>query len=919
MIKDIKYQGYHENPSDYDCLDGQLATSFNLICENGALSPIPQPKTLFHIPTGYKPIYIHNANNVCNYILRKGKELFWIKDKSIKNINLLLSGIPEDAEITIEAVGYVIYVAFYDKTGKEADAKYCYWDNDNYSVLDQNPPFVNIEFDLSLVISSSMNAENHSIAVNDDEIAKASAWANSIGSNRPLSEYEDTTFIKDVSNAVWGDFNKQTAKITEKNFFFQPFFVRYAFRLFDGSYIRMSAPVLLIPESDTPWVGANVYYEDKYLKIGVAPLLNVCQLRYRILSPDCDKLKLWTSFISHIDVFCSSPIYAYKQDENITRTVKGDSSKFTVSHYDGNEVKNYMLNDNYYWQIPSRDKQFTQNICENSLFFKIASFEINEIIDEYSNLDSDNNKFVALPIHDGILETLLSQKTLESENNLSHSTLVGAVAYNYNCRLHISSIFKKLFTGFPLRTMIQYRRISESEDYAKAQCPTIVIRTKKNNQNIDLLFTPDNGQLNDPEISPFVIDAPNDLFPRYLYFPDPDAYEMILVFNKRKSDTEIWRSYRIPLTKHVALNGAYYFRGFGDDMPEFTDFDDETPPVIPYINNQNIIFEENKVYTSEVALPFIFPHNNTVGNSNIKALSTANIALSQGQFGQYPIYAFSDQGIWALELTDEGVIKSKHIISREICSNSVSLAQLDDAVVFASKDKINIISGSNVTTISENIYSDTLFDIAQLPSVDKLIHFFNKAVPQNITPKNLANFRLVPIMDFLKDCRFLYDYKTKRIFVYNNSYIYAYVYSLKSNTWGMVFCNISNTLNSFPQSLVCDKDNNIVEYASDEIQFTNGFWITRPLKLDHPDIFKTIDFVMQRGVFIDKKISQVLYASNDLLNWIPVWSSNGKSMTGFSGSPYKYFRILAFAELLNNHTVSGCSIKFNPKLMNKPR
>lgn len=911
MIKDIKYNGYTETPSDYDCSDGQLATSFNLICEDGSLVPIAKPKKIFSIPTGYKVLYIHSANNICNYILRKDDSLFWIPQDKPDDITPLFSSVPTDADITIEAMGFVIYIAFYDNADV-ADAKYCFWNNDNYTVMASNPPFINIEFDLYRHIESFYYS--HSIAVNDDETASAQAWADP----DRYRDYKDCVFIKDVSNAVWADINKVASEKTKSNFFFQPFFVRYAFRLFDGSYLKTSAPVLLIPDSDTPLVEAEVSYKDKYLTIRVAPAIKYGQLRFRVLMPDCDKLKDWTSFISHIDVFCSPPIYTYKQEE-IFDFRKGISSDYNLSHFFGAEEKYYEDNNKYYWQIPSRGDELSQSICENSLFFKIASFEINEFIDKYSSDDSSNENFNILPIPENTLELLLSQKTLDAENNLSHSDIVASVAYNYNNRLHIANTFRKLFKGFPLRSMIQYRNISSSDNFCKAQLPTIVIRTKKNNQNVDILFSPDTQHLENPDLSPFVIDAPNDLFPRYLYYPDPDAYEMIFVFNRRKSDTEVWRSYTIPLTKHVALDGAFYFRGFGDDMPQFTEFDNEIPPLIPAINECVCIKEPNKIYTSEIALPFLFPIKNSIGSGNIFALSSANVALSQGQFGQFPIYAFSQHGIWALDIDDEGVIKSKHIISRETCRNNFSLVQLDNAVAFASDNDVNIIAGSKITPISEQINSYFPFDITIMPGVDKLINFFNKAIP-DAEYISLEDIKLKPFAEFLNGCRFLFDYTHRRIFVYNNSMIYAFVYSLKSGQWAMTFSNLTISLNSFPNALACDKDNNIVDFSSvDFSSVNNGFWITRPLKLDNPDVFKTIDYIIQRGVFVNNKIAQVLYASNDLLNWIPVWSSKDKYLNGFSGTPYKYFRILAFAELADNHSVSGCSIKFNPKLLNKPR
>ena len=39
MIKEIKYNGYTANPSDYDCPDGDLATSIGTVLEDGALHP----------------------------------------------------------------------------------------------------------------------------------------------------------------------------------------------------------------------------------------------------------------------------------------------------------------------------------------------------------------------------------------------------------------------------------------------------------------------------------------------------------------------------------------------------------------------------------------------------------------------------------------------------------------------------------------------------------------------------------------------------------------------------------------------------------------------------------------------------------------------------------------------------------------
>ena len=61
--------------------------------------------------------------------------------------------------------------------------------------------------------------------------------------------------------------------------------------------------------------------------------------------------------------------------------------------------------------------------------------------------------------------------------------------------------------------------------------------------------------------------------------------------------------------------------------------------------------------------------------------------------------------------------------------------------------------------------------------------------------------------------------------------------------------------------------------------------------MDEPDVFKTIDTIIQRGYFKSGHVVQVLYGSNDLFNWHTVWSSTDKYMRGFRGTPYKAFRI----------------------------
>ena len=100
--------------------------------------------------------------------------------------------------------------------------------------------------------------------------------------------------------------------------------------------------------------------------------------------------------------------------------------------------------------------------------------------------------------------------------------------------------------------------------------------------------------------------------------------------------------------------------------------------------------------------------------------------------------------------------------------------------------------------------------------------------------------------------------------------------------------------------------------------------MTRPLKLDAPDVLKTINTIIQRGTFEtgldgESRFGQVLYGSRDLKNWFPVWSSKDRYLRGFRGTPYKYFRIAVAAWLRTDESISGATIEYEPRLTDKHR
>ena len=224
-----------------------------------------------------------------------------------------------------------------------------------------------------------------------------------------------------------------------------------------------------------------------------------------------------------------------------------------------------------------------------------------------------------------------------------------------------------------------------------------------------------------------------------------------------------------------------------------------------------------------------------------------------------------------------------------------------------------LISGSQRQCISESIKSEYPFNALDLPGFGKLHDMLGH---DPVTDKCLPTLSFT---EFLKQCRMIYDYVHQRVIVYAPNITYAYVFSLKSKLWGMTFSNIASHLNSYPEALAVDKENNIVNFSeSDETQ-VKCLYVTRPLNLDTVNIHKTIDSIIQRGFFRKGNVATALYGSRDLVNWYLIWSSKDHYLRGFRGTPYKYFRIAGVATLDADESIYGASVQFTPRLTNQPR
>lgn len=1006
MIKELQYKGYATEPSDYECPDGQLATSLNLINEDEQLKPVFQPAEKFALNAGEKLLWIHRMTGHTHYILlytttvggTTTQTLKWTceqDDVSTSGTSPVetrerhtIDGFTVTGTPTVNSIGNTLIVN--DDTG----INYFLWsteDTAHYEALGQKPPMLNIVFGLHSDFAVWPDIKNVDDEYQSDyrgtiielgtikdgivphlgnDDSNMSGWAKPrpVMENWPSSdedynnhtkfarefatystegmsgstdeEKDNLLIIKNkLSQGVFGDLNLfVNEKGTNENKFVLPFFVRYAYRLYDDSYIMHSYPVLMIPNSRGPIFALDGHRglclndnDNNKVEFKVRGRVYgfLSELFYNIASSDTiNALKKWKDIITSIDIGVSAPIYTYDQagyvygwtnmdgtndwDEyySISRLDKVAGETVSSNNWGSDGIKPFktafttLVNQTYdsahscgeYFNTYSDDYKYPSYLATvpqrkisdiNKSLTGATNFYIIKQID-IDDLTTGNDQ--NLDLDDGVLGGLLGRSRIADDYH-THDTLKASLMYNYNGRMNYAGIERTPHN--PINPGIQFPQANALPGSTQWQ---ISVSIKNGAETLTVQSNPGTSNIE---------------FPRFIFYPDRNA--------KYAYVTNGSTNYKLKLTPHDFLNGAYWLGNIMSQTAAPTTYSGTIPTATTTGFN-----EENKLYTSNVDNPFFFEVKNikNIGYGKILGLRSAAKALSPSQFGQFPLYAFTTEGVWALSVTDTGTFKPSQPFTEDVCINPDSITQLDSTVLFATARGIMHVSGSEAQCISDNIFAEHPFNVLDLPCIDQLHSKLGHGADTCLPVK--------AFLGFLAGCRMVYDYIHQRIIVFNpttttsngvttQNYSYAYVFSLKSKMWGMMYSNLDYSVNSYPDSLAVDKAGKLVSFSNTDETLCKGLFVTRPLKLEAPDIHKTISALIQRGHFERGDVGTVLYGSRDLYTWRLVWSSKDQYLRGFRGTPYKYFRIAGLTELTDGKSVFGASVTFEPRHTNNLR
>lgn len=870
MLKDIKYTGLNTASSGYDATAGQLAVAHNVVNEHGYIEPLAPGKEIIqytarveehgHGLMGYTCVFKHEMlSGITNYIFYKegspngslkflssaagdddeATEVYWQENSIIKPTIGSNSGFYGVVAInntlcvlTMNGMDYFVW------TTRNISGT----DITNYFELGTDIPNIELQFALA------HHTYNGSFSL--PEPAKVS--------NRG-GGYGHVTFYSGTSTPeIYGEINELTDRAQRDGYIVYPFLVRYAIQLYDGTLIKHSSPVYMrVCDSglSEPYTTLRATSQDNdFFYFGYGEVNVVAdELQCKYLGGYSSD---WDDIINGVEIYISKPYPTLDQSKNISTfrpgsTTESHSHKYATKINDTYGISDLadIFSSIYTHPVVLPLRSVDDQLKEESIFYRVKALKSSEVT-SYSD-------FTKIELKD-ILPALEAQPILVDEYH-SHDMIIPKGAYLYNQRINQYDIKRRVRFDQNPASLMQYFDSETSANYY------MYVRIEKD--GVSKWIVSRAATLNDDMVANF----------RYFYFPDTHAKELLLYLSSVES-------YSIQLEEHNSLNGAAWFDNDGPGTLE----EYGTPTTSP------VEFEEpNKIYTSEVGNPFYFPLDgiNTVGVGKILALASSVKAISQGQFGQFPLYVFTDSGIWMLETDDKGLYKAKQPMSLDCILDKSRVTPMDDAVAYVIERGLMIVSGADTMCISEPMDG-------KLESVPTL---FGGTVP-GLSWENYKNYKDTTLNTGGIVCA--YDEINRRLHVYNYAYgsgtgetPYHYVYSTRTKLWSTM--SDSYIMKSTLNGKYINTTHGLLDITQTNTQASMPIQtiLTRPINFD-TDAYKRMRDNIQRGDIdalraanTGRKISVLLQGSNDLQSWHDIAAvTMHYRIVRKSGTPYKWFR-----------------------------
>jgi hypothetical protein len=284
-------------------------------------------------------------------------------------------------------------------------------------------------------------------------------------------------------------------------------------------------------------------------------------------------------------------------------------------------------------------------------------------------------------------------------------------------------------------------------------------------------------------------------------------------------------------------------------------------PVLPA--DSSVFTDPNRVQASETGNPLVMPYKNSeqVGNSSILAFAVNGEPVSEGQFGEYPIYVFTKEGMYRMDVGVDPFISSVRQINGEVCNSPKTIKNIGVGVLFTTDKGLMIINGLQVNSLSLNFEQELHNDYAvrHNPLYQKAIALVQLGKPDRFVST-------VPFMDYLVGSNIGYDYPNREIWVSNPDYPYSYVYSIDYQTWSKRDETFTAIVDDYPRCYAQQGASCKNLSAKEGLANMNIFLLSNPVKI-RLDEFKQFRRIVARGEFPVERMGLYLFGSIDGFSW----------------------------------------------------
>jgi hypothetical protein len=919
--------------------DGELSECVNLIPHKGEIVRIKEPQALgIELQEGEILLETNRCVGKENYITRRGNALACYRpEEDPQEICDLTEG-----DVEVVTIGQTIVVS------QGTTKRYFVWGEGGYREQNLSGILPRVEVrlgdkgfrsvhDRNADISATAAFETYSWKAGKTNLYIERDFANEID-NAYWMPHESNA--SDLNTSFWGRYNEIRKRFKDAGAHCFPFYVRWGIELYDGSITNLSAPILMMPSSVIrPFVGWYLPDYQSYIKVNTLNTEVVGQYwvigftpRNLYVTIDASDLEgIDESLVKGVTVFITPEIEAVDSEAELfaksgrisfhsfKESVK-DGLGWDTSFWDNHATA--ARHFNYMTYLPAKKNTRAIALAFNDPveFYELANIPWQSIKEkgyklvaslQEGKLPSNKDKDTSSPAEDPVytelkkqgytpyaidlsLDTLTSQRALSNAliSQQNYTVAKANSTYSYNSRLIYGGVDLKIPLAINSGQILTDNKLPNDEDAADTSLAV--------NLGGSYLTIEDDGLLSRYKGESAVIAFPHKDAEGLAIFREDNSWGASTLFNSNKyalGGYSLWSGITEELiASSPDLKGCFLKQSIvGDEWKTNS-----------YLESKASDLKGNTIALTKVGNPWIIEQVTELACGEIYALTSATEALSEGQFGEFPVYAFTDTGIYALSISQDGTIEAKQAISRDVLLGKNTTLQIDKAVIYPTKEGLKIISGRNTSLLSSAV------DGLNINEID-----FSSSIPDKLNIPDTRTFQ-----EQLANMQMVYDYAHGLVHLFSKEEVVQgksqkhYVYDIESQQWATQILDTQLT------TVVAGYPFSTMQFGNKLMQYTNaleadvvrsGWLLTRPLAFDDPWARKMIADIriMAQKTNQDSKVSLAIYTSDYRVNW--------RKLTSLKSRSAKWYRFLIKADFCGLDSLSGVTCRWVQRLGNKLR